>query len=127
GLADVALRADARPGALAGLRRALRVPLRARCVGAEEFDELIAAAYNDAAAGAAALADELSQDVDLSRLLQEIPKVEDLLDARDDAPLIRLINALLTQALREGASDIHIEPFETRSVVRLRIDGTLRD
>ncbi|MEK6246295.1 MAG: type II secretion system ATPase GspE [Pseudomonadota bacterium] len=114
-------------GALAELRRALGVPLRARRVGAEEFDELIAATYNGAAAGAAALAGDLSQDVDLSRLLQEIPKVEDLLDARDDAPLIRLINALLTQALREGASDIHIEPFETRSVVRLRIDGTLRD
>jgi general secretion pathway protein E len=129
--AEVAVRAGAavgnQAGALAELRRALGVPLRARRVGAEEFDELIAATYNGAAAGAAALADDLSQDVDLSRLLQEIPRVEDLLDARDDAPLIRLINALLTQALREGASDIHIEPFETRSVVRLRIDGTLRD
>ncbi|HEY8067693.1 MAG TPA: type II secretion system ATPase GspE [Burkholderiales bacterium] len=129
--AEVAVRAGARAGTLAELRRALGVPLRTRSVGAEEFDELIAATYNgagaSATAGAAALAGELSQDVDLSRLLQEIPKVEDLLDARDDAPLIRLINALLTQALREGASDIHIEPFETRSVVRLRIDGTLRD
>jgi general secretion pathway protein E len=124
---SVAVRSDAQAGALSELRRALGVPLRARRVGAEEFDELIAATYNSAAAGAAALADDLSQDVDLSRLLQEIPRVEDLLDARDDAPLIRLINALLTQALREGASDIHIEPFETRSVVRLRVDGTLRD
>jgi general secretion pathway protein E len=114
-------------GALAELRRALGVPLRARRVSAEEFDELIAATYNRAAAGAAALADDISQDVDLSRLLQDIPKVEDLLDARDDAPIIRLINALLTQALREGASDIHFEAFETRSVVRLRIDGTLGD
>ncbi len=129
--AEVAVREDARAGALAELRRALGVPLRARQVGGEEFDELMATAYNGAGAGAAAgavaLADELSQDIDLSRLLQEIPRVEDLLDARDDAPLIRLINALLTQALREGASDIHIEPFETRSVVRLRVDGTLRD
>jgi general secretion pathway protein E len=125
--AEVAVRHGAPAGALAELRRALGVPLRARRVSAEEFDELIAAAYNGAAAGAAALADDLSQDVDLSRLLQEIPKVEDLLDARDDAPLIRLINALLTQALREGASDIHFEAFETRSVVRLRIDGTLAD
>jgi len=128
---EVAVRADARAGALAELRRALGVPLQARQVGEAEFDELIAAAYNGAGSAgnskAAALAGELSQDVDLSRLLQEIPRVEDLLDARDDAPLIRLINALLTQALRDGASDIHIEPFETRSVVRLRIDGTLRD
>jgi general secretion pathway protein E len=126
-LAHVALRSGAHSGALSELRRALGVPLHARRVGMEEFDELIAAAYNGAGEGAAALAGDLSQDVDLSRLLQEIPRVEDLLDARDDAPLIRLINALLTQALREGASDIHVEPFETRSVVRLRIDGTLRD
>jgi len=130
GAAEVAVRAGARAGALAEVRRAMGVPLRARQLGADEFAELLATLYNGAdsgAAGAAALAGDLAQDLDLSRLLQEIPRVEDLLDARDDAPLIRLINALFTQALRDGASDIHIEPFETRSVVRLRIDGTLRD
>jgi general secretion pathway protein E len=127
GLAEVAVRSDARAGALAELRRALGVPVRARRIGAEQFDELIAAAYNSADAGAAALAGDLAQDLDLSRLLQEIPRIEDLLESQDDAPVIRLINALFTQALRDGASDIHIEPFETRSVVRLRIDGTLRD
>ena len=125
--AEAAVRDDARADALAELRRALGVPVRARRVGPEQFDELIAAAYNGAGTGAEALANGLAQDPDLSQLLQEIPKVEDLLDSQDDAPVIRLINALLTQALREGASDIHIEPFETRSVVRLRIDGTLRD
>jgi general secretion pathway protein E len=125
--AEVAVRSDAQSAALAELRRNLGVPLRARRVTAEEFDDLIAAAYNGAGAGAAALSDNLSQDIDLSRLLQEIPKVADLLDSRDDAPVIRLINALLTQALRDGASDIHFEAFESRSVVRLRIDGTLRD
>jgi general secretion pathway protein E len=126
-LAEVAVRSDANAGALAELRRALGVPVRARRIGTEQFDELIAAAYNGADAGAAALAGDLAQDLDLSRLLQEIPRIEDLLESQDDAPVIRLINALFTQALREGASDIHIEPFETRSVVRLRIDGTLRD
>jgi len=125
--AEVAVRSDAQAGALAELRRALGVPLRARRIAVEQFDELIAATYNAANAGAAALADDLAQDLDLSRLLQEIPRIEDLLESQDDAPVIRLINALLTQALRDGASDIHIEPFETRSVVRLRIDGTLRD
>jgi general secretion pathway protein E len=124
---EVAMRGDAKSGALAEVRRHLGVPLRARRVEPTEFDELIAAAYNGAATGAAALADNLSQDIDLSRLLQEIPKIADLLDSRDDAPVIRLINALLTQALRDGASDIHFEAFESRSVVRLRIDGTLRD
>ena len=126
-LAEVAVRNDAHAGALAELRRTLGVPVRARRIDTEQFDELFAATYNGAEAGAAALAGDLAQDLDLSRLLQEIPKIEDLLESQDDAPVIRLINALFTQALRDGASDIHIEPFETRSVVRLRIDGTLRD
>jgi len=125
--AEVAVREGTRAGAIAELRRSLGVPLIARRISAAEFDELMASVYNSANAGAAALADGMSQDMDLSRLLQEIPKVEDLLESQDDAPVIRLINALLTQALRDSASDIHIEPFESRSVVRLRIDGTLRD
>jgi general secretion pathway protein E len=50
-----------------------------------------------------------------------------LLETEDDAPIIRMINALLTQASRDGASDIHIEPFEGYSIVRFRVDGTLRD
>src|ERR1700730_18441764 len=126
-VAQVAVRSDAHAGALAELRRALGVPLSTRRIGIEQFDELIAATYNGAESGAAALAGDLAQDLDLSRLLQEIPRIEDLLASQDDAPVIRLINALFTQALRDGASDIHVEPFETRSVVRLRIDGTLRD
>jgi len=126
-LAEVAVRNDAHSGALAELRRTLGVPLRARRIDTGEFDELVTASYNGADAGAAALAGDLAQDMDLSRLMQEIPKVEDLLESQDDAPVIRLINALFTQALRDGASDIHIVPFETRMVVRLRIDGTLRD
>lgn len=127
GGAEVAVRGDIQSGTLAELRRMLGVPVRVRRIDDGEFDELISASYNAADAGAAALADDMAQDLDLSRLLQEIPRVEDLLESQDDAPVIRLINALFTQALRDGASDIHIEPFETRSVVRLRIDGTLRD
>ncbi len=125
--ARVAVRQGALATALAELRRVMGVRLNAHHVGDEEFDEILAAVYNSSDSGAAALAGELAQDLDLSRLLQEIPRIEDLLESQDDAPVIRLINALLTQALREEASDIHIEPFETRSVVRLRIDGTLRD
>ncbi len=126
-LAEIAVRNDAPASAIAELRRNLGVPVQARRIGMEEFDELVSTLYNDAEEGAAALAGDLAQDLDLSRLLQEIPRIEDLLESQDDAPVIRLINALFTQALRERASDIHIEPFESRSVVRLRVDGTLRD
>jgi general secretion pathway protein E len=126
-LAEIAVRTGARAGALAELRRVLNVPLRARRMNEDEFDELVSTLYNGTSSGAAMMADDFAQDADLSRLLQELPKVEDLLESQDDAPVIRLINALFTQALRHAASDIHIEPYETRSVVRLRIDGTLRD
>jgi general secretion pathway protein E len=60
-------------------------------------------------------------------LLHDLPKSADLLESENDAPVIRMINALLAQAVRDNASDIHIEPFETRSVVRFRLDGTLKD
>jgi general secretion pathway protein E len=53
--------------------------------------------------------------------------VEDLLEASNDAPIIRMLNALLTQAAKDGASDIHIEPYERSSSVRFRVDGTLRE
>ena len=125
--AEACIRPDTNAAALAEVRRILGVPVHAQRLALAPFDDLLAATYNSASAGAAELAGDLAQDLDLSRLLQELPRIEDLMESQDDAPVIRLINALLTQALKEGASDIHIEPFETRSVVRLRIDGTLRD
>jgi general secretion pathway protein E len=96
-------------------------------LSATELTSAIAAAYADSGGDAAQVIDEYESDVDLNKLMQDLPTVTDLLDVSDDAPVIRMINALLTQALREGASDIHIEPFEQISVVRFRIDGTLRD
>lgn len=64
---------------------------------------------------------------DLAALAESAAAVDDLLDQRDDSPVIRLINALLLEAVREGASDIHIETQEKRVVVRFRVDGMLRD
>ncbi|MGE4337316.1 MAG: ATPase, T2SS/T4P/T4SS family, partial [Pigmentiphaga sp.] len=92
-----------------------------------ELETRLAAAYADLSSDAAAVMDAAENEIDLDRLLQEIPEVEDLLETQDDAPVIRMINALFTQAARDGASDIHIEPFETHSTVRYRVDGTLRD
>src|SRR3546814_6130106 len=67
---------------------------------------------------AAEIVDAAANEIDLDRLMQDMPQIEDLLETRDDAPIIRMINALFTQAARDGASDIHIEPFEPHSVVR---------
>ena len=73
------------------------------------------------------LVGDLARENDLARLMQDMPVTEDLLDGTTQAPVIRMINALLLQALRERASDLHFEPYEQRSVVRFRVDGVLRD
>jgi len=87
----------------------------------------ISAAYAQGESSAAAVVSEVESDADLSRMMQELPAIEDLLETADDAPIIRMLNALLTQAARDGASDIHIEPYERHSSVRFRVDGSLRE
>jgi general secretion pathway protein E len=93
-------------------------------ITAEQFDAVLAAEYRDSAADAA---DFANADIDLATLADSAAVVDDLLDQRDDSPVIRLINALLLEAVKEGASDIHIETQERRLIVRFRIDGVLRD
>jgi len=115
------------PHALAELSRTLPLRLVPVRKPREELAAAIARAYAQQEGSAASVVDEVESDLDLSRLLQDLPKIEDLLETEDDAPIIRMINALLTQAARDGASDIHVEPFETYSLVRFRVDGTLRD
>ena len=115
------------PTALAELSRSLKYRLVPVIKPADELSGAISRAYSQQEGSAAAVVDEVGGDIDLSRLMQDLPKVEDLLESEDDAPIIRMINALLTQAARDNASDIHIEPFETYSMVRFRVDGTLRD
>jgi len=98
----------------------------------EEVDEVtfqlrLSRAYQRSNNQAAQVAEDLSSDVDLARLVDEIPDLGDLADAEDDAPIIRLINAILSQAVKEQASDIHIETFEDRLSIRYRIDGVLAE
>ncbi len=124
---EVWLREGVTPLALAEARRVLRQPLLPVLKTAAEYDRCLAQVYGSADGHAASLIGDLEQEYDLQQLAQELPQVSDLLEAEDDAPIIRLINALLSQALREHASDIHIEAFENRSVVRFRVDGMLRD
>ncbi len=87
----------------------------------------ISASYAGAESSAATVMSEVEGVADLARMMQELPAVEDLLESAADAPIIRMLNALLTQAARDGASDIHIEAYERNSSVRFRIDGTLRE
>ncbi len=93
----------------------------------ELLRQRISAAYAQSESSAATVVSEVESDIDLSRMMETLPAIEDLLETSDDAPIIRMLNALLTQAARDGASDIHIEPYERHSIVRFRVDGTLRD
>jgi general secretion pathway protein E len=102
-------------------------PLQLRSLEASVLAQRISAAYAEGESSAAAVVSEVESDADLSRIMQELPAIADLLDTSDDAPIIRMLNALLTQAARDGASDIHIEPYERHSSVRFRVDGTLRE
>ncbi|MEF9944168.1 MAG: type II secretion system protein GspE, partial [Burkholderiaceae bacterium] len=101
--------------ALAEVTRVWPGRLRPVIKDAAELKEAIARRYATQEGSAQQIVGSIEGEVDISRLMQEVPDIEDLLETEDDAPIIRMINALLTQAARDGASDIHIEPFETYS------------
>lgn len=92
-----------------------------------EFDALLSLAYQRDSSEAKQLMEDIGNEVNLFSLAEELPKTEDLLASEDDAPIIKLINALLSEAIKEGASDIHIETFEKDLIIRFRIDGVLRE
>ena len=112
---------------IAEVRRKLNGPLVLHTTDQATFDRLLRQAYDKGQSEATQMVDDLGDELDLERLSHEIPESTDLLESHDEAPIIRMINALLTQAIREGASDIHLEAFEKRSLVRFRVDGVLRD
>jgi general secretion pathway protein E len=126
GVAEIAHRDGVKPEVLAELRRYCGAPLHLTRHDAAAFERLLRTLYEQGDDARAMVAD-IDADMDLKTLADELPEPEDLLESEDDAPIIRLINALLTEAVKEGASDIHIEPFENRLVVRFRIDGVLRE
>src|SRR5258708_4016906 len=115
------------PAAIGEVRRTLGRDIEPLLVAQPQFDAALQAAYTDSKSAAASIVDEVQGEAELSRLVQALPEVEDLLEARHDAPIIRMLNALLSQAVNEGASDVHVEAFESTSVVRYRVDGVLRD
>ncbi|HXG27846.1 MAG TPA: type II secretion system ATPase GspE [Nevskiales bacterium] len=111
----------------AELRRFLGRPIKLQQVPAQQFESLLQSSYQEGSGEAMQMMQGLDEDLDLASVAQQLAEPEDLLESQDDAPIIRLINALLTQAIKENASDIHIEPFENRLTVRFRVDGVLRE
>ena len=120
-----------RPGVglrtLAEARRHLGRRTVVEKVDEARFEALLQASYASGENAAVEAAEGLEEDTDLTHLADELPEPSDLMESEDDAPIIKLINAVLTQAVRENASDIHIEPFENRLVIRFRVHGVLRE
>ncbi|ALG69550.2 type II secretion system ATPase GspE [Beggiatoa leptomitoformis] len=110
------------------VRRFLARPVQLETISSEQFDILLTRHYEQQANQSMQMMEGIGDELDLFQVAQQLSsEPEDLLESSDDAPIIRLINALLSEAIKENASDIHIEPFESRLVVRFRVDGVLRE
>ncbi|WP_027711474.1 type II secretion system ATPase GspE [Dickeya chrysanthemi] len=113
--------------ALLEVRRVAGVALTVSQVSPEEFERQLVMRYQRDSEEARRLMEDIGNDIDFYTLAEELPDSDDLLDGEDDAPIIRLINAMLTEAIKHKASDIHIETFERHLLIRFRIDGVLRE
>jgi len=124
--ADTVYRPGASPQSIAEARRFAGVPLKLSRVTVEVFDALLQESYEQGSHKAMQMVGGLNDEMDLSQVAQEL-EPSDLLESDDDAPIIRFINAVLTEAVKDNASDVHIEPYENRLGVRFRVDGVLRE
>ncbi len=124
---DLVFREGLTAGILAEVRRVCQRAVMPRLVDQVMFDRYLSETYQNDSGAAMQMIEDLGDEVDLSSLAESIPETGDLLEQEDDAPIIKLINSLLGEAVKLAASDIHIETYETRLVVRFRVDGVLRE
>ena len=105
----------------------LRMMLKARVDLAVTTEEQLLTALNTAYDRATRLAEDAAEGLEETHGDDEAElDIQDILDSDDEAPIIRFVNSILSQAIRERASDIHLEPFERELSVRFRVDGVLR-
>jgi general secretion pathway protein E len=94
-------------------------------VDAEVFDKMLSALYSGRKNSSESVMEDIKDFVDMESAAADLEDTGDLLDSENDAPIIRLLNAILAESLKENASDIHVEPYEKESLVRFRLDGVL--
>ncbi len=123
----VGLRSGADPLGLVEVRRLLGAPFEVVDLAPAAFDEALSQRYSVNSEAARSIVEGFDADSSLDALADSAGATADILDSQDDAPVIRLINGLISEAISQGASDIHIEPYENAVIVRLRIDGMLRE
>lgn len=122
----LAVREGADPYALMEVRRVLGQSFEIVPFSAEDFARELPATYARAELDDEDEAAALAGHDELATLAEGLHQTSDLLDGDDDAPVIRLINGLIYEAINRGASDIHIEPNEEELTIRYRIDGVLQ-
>lgn len=127
GRLKIAMRKGADPADLLEVRRYLALPFDVELAEPAEFDRFLSDHYAIEGSAATVAGSLQAGNADDDLLVSGLPSADDLLDSADDAPVIRLINGIITEAIRQGASDIHIEPYETGLVVRMRQDGVLQE
>ena len=120
-------RPDTAARALLEARRLADGPMRVSRLAPDAFEKVLVLSYQRDSAEAHRMMADIGNELDLYTLAEELPDTDDLLDSEDDAPIIRLINAMLTEAIKEKASDIHIETYERHLQIRFRVDGVLRE
>ncbi len=120
-------RADTAARALLEARRLADGPMSVSRLAPDAFEKALVLSYQRDSAEAHRMMADIGNELDLYTLAEELPDTDDLLDSEDDAPIIRLINAMLTEAIKEKASDIHIETYERHLQIRFRVDGVLRE
>lgn len=125
-LGNLMLAPGAPDWAIAEVSRAAGSQLTVSRVGDEDFDAMLSQVYSGRQGSSESVMEDIKDFVDLESAAAEIEEAGDLLDAENDAPIVRLLNAILAESLKENASDIHIEPYEKEALVRFRLDGVLR-
>ncbi len=114
------------PVVLAEVSRIVKRKITMSSTSEDQFAAMLAQTYEQGSDQAMAMMEGVGDELDLDQLAETL-EPEDLMESDDDAPIIRLINALLSESIKVNASDVHIEPFENRMRVRFRVDGMLRE
>ena len=118
---------DTKISVISYLQKHFEIPINLLEISQHEFNRALAESFSNNAYASKDLIENIDESIDLDSLISNLPKTEDLLDDSNDAPVIRLINAILSEAIKDGASDIHIEPYEENLSIRFRVDGILKE
>lgn len=96
-------------------------------VDTDFFENILTQTYNTSNQTSLQMSDEIQEELDLDLIAEQLPTPQDLLEMQDEAPIIKLMNGVLTQAVKLKASDIHLETYELNLCVRFRLDGVLHE